>query len=392
MRRFTVMGRGSLRGATLKNARSSLCTLKEGGHEYLLLYKEAMHELKLLSDLGNDVDLQAYFSAVVLPLRRAYAWGVPSHRALKEIADVSPNGVIECGAGTGYWACLLHEEYGVDVVAYDSHPCHDGAYLNGFHTLGKMGNAIPFAHVDEGGAEAAACHPDRTLLLCWPPREMDGSGSGDVDVAYLARDALAQYTGDTVAYVGVCRAAIEAYGDGEEPSDGDGGEAGAERAVVRFDTAGPVFERALKAQFEMTAHVPLPNWPPLHDSLTIWRRKGSTNRARVDDSGASNRIAQGEDLDRLVPQARRSSDSTWAAARRSRARMAALASIRWEKFDRGWLLRTLAQAYQTRGSDAACATPRPEITEMTQRCLRTAPWPLRMLCRTIGIQWLLGGK
>ena len=72
--------------------------------------------------------------------------------------------------------------------------------------------------------------------------------------------------------------------------------------------------------------------------------------------------------------------------------MAALASIRWEKFDRGWLLRTLAQAYQTRGSDAACATPRPEITEMTQRCLRTAPWPLRMLCRTIGIQWLLGGK
>ena len=116
-------------------------------HEYAVHFHAAMDELGLLSALGNDADLQAFFSAVVLPLRRAYAWGVPSANALRAIAKASPHGIVEVGAGTGYWAHLLQDLHGVSVRAFDSHPCHDQAYINGFHAMGGMGNAIPFFEV-----------------------------------------------------------------------------------------------------------------------------------------------------------------------------------------------------------------------------------------------------
>lgn len=111
-----------------------------------------------------------------------YSWAIPTEDALTVIAALGP--VVEVGAGTGYWAMLLRER-GMDVVAYDQHPPAVGAQDNHWHQ-----NVPTWTAVLAGPAEVAADHPDRTLLLCWPP------------MGYMAGRALAAYTGGTVVYVG----------------------------------------------------------------------------------------------------------------------------------------------------------------------------------------------
>lgn len=39
-------------------------------------------------------------------MAREYAWAIPSPEALLAIKAASPKGVVEIGAGTGYWAML----------------------------------------------------------------------------------------------------------------------------------------------------------------------------------------------------------------------------------------------------------------------------------------------
>ena len=104
-------------------------------NEYLMYYLKTMEELSTLHWINaeGDMDLPAnrrqgyvhvlgsYIDNCVMPLRRMYSWGVPTEEALKAIIDVSPAGVVEVGAGTGYWAMLLHTR-GVDIVAYDRTP------------------------------------------------------------------------------------------------------------------------------------------------------------------------------------------------------------------------------------------------------------------------------
>lgn len=51
-----------------------------------------------------------------------YAWAVPSLEILHEIKSrADGRGIIEIGAGSGYWAGLLNK-IGVDIVAYDLQP------------------------------------------------------------------------------------------------------------------------------------------------------------------------------------------------------------------------------------------------------------------------------
>ena len=93
-------------------------------------------------------------------LARRYAYGVPSEEALALIAAVSPQGVVELGAGTGYWARLLHER-GVDVVAIDRWP--PGSGENRF-----VDDDVQWFTVLTGDERSVAQHADRTLLLVWP--------------------------------------------------------------------------------------------------------------------------------------------------------------------------------------------------------------------------------
>lgn len=332
---------------------------------YVIEYHEAMQELKFLGyrEGGDLLPHKPYIDAVVLPLRRAYAWGVPSSEALDAIVDMSPNGIVEIGAGTGFWSHQLVAR-GARVHAFDATPCQLET-VNGFHALANMGNALPFVRVSPGGAEAAALYPESTLLLCWPPRESDGSGTGERDVAMMALDALDHYSGSTVAYVGVCKAAAD---------DAASAEHGEATSTGRYDTAGEAFEAALTDRFELVRTVALPNWPPLRDSLTLWRRRESAptpvrSGASADAAAAAHAAAAVEQL---------TNDTSTGAATRARARAASLAEIRWTGFDRGWLARTLMQWVRRRRAGQPSAASAEEA-QMLHRCLSRAPMLVRLL-------------
>ena len=89
-----------------------------------------------------------------------YAYGIPNDAALEAIAAISPAGVVELGAGTGYWARLLHDR-GVDVVAYDRWPPRSGG--NRF-----VDDGVTWFPVEAGDERVVIRHADRTLLLVWP--------------------------------------------------------------------------------------------------------------------------------------------------------------------------------------------------------------------------------
>lgn len=114
-------------------------------------------------DAINKTDFSNFFELgnTRIGLSMEYSWAVPNREALATIYDfVGKEGIVEVGAGKGYWAHMLRE-MGVDVVAYDSNPLDVGT--NEFH------NGKAFSKVVQGDTSAAGNHPDRTLMLCWPP-------------------------------------------------------------------------------------------------------------------------------------------------------------------------------------------------------------------------------
>ena len=124
--------------------------------------------------------------AEFLHLLRRYGFAVPSRAALDLLAAHSPAGVVEIGAGTGYWARLLHE-HGVDVVAYDLAP--PPAEMNPW-----FAGQQPWYPVQQGTEQRVLDHPDRTLLLVWPTRNENWAA----DAAQLHLDGGGEY----LVYVG----------------------------------------------------------------------------------------------------------------------------------------------------------------------------------------------
>lgn len=113
-------------------------------------------------------------------LVKTYAWAIPTPSDIAWITGVlDGHGVVEVGAGTGYWAWQLSQA-NVDVLAYDAEP---------------MGNKycapLQYHPVHAGGPEKAADDPTRALFLCWPPYDDP-----------CATDALNAYAGDTLIYIG----------------------------------------------------------------------------------------------------------------------------------------------------------------------------------------------
>ena len=153
---------------------------------------------------ARDIELIGTFlDFCVAPARRIYSWSVPSEQALECIVRHSQMsaGVVEVGAGTGFWAALLASR-GADVLAVDDTPPRyntQGGHvwpLNGQHSLHTKftfaanescgnkqkqrsskqsstfvmkNNTGCFYPVKLGGVAEAGSHPDRLLFLCWPP-------------------------------------------------------------------------------------------------------------------------------------------------------------------------------------------------------------------------------
>lgn len=115
-------------------------------------------------------------------LATRYAWSIITPGDVAWMTGIlDGRGVVEVGAGTGYWAWQL-EQAGVSVAAYDPYPpAADNNYC-------KHG---PYTTLLAAGAEAAAEHPDRALLMVWPPCGGEH-----------AEHALAVYKGDLLIYAG----------------------------------------------------------------------------------------------------------------------------------------------------------------------------------------------
>lgn len=171
-------------------------------------------------DAGVDSMVSAFRAREELVL--SHSWAVPTDEALETIARHSPNGVVEIGAGTGYWAGLLRHR-GVDVMAYDVKP-HHNAQAEAEWSDVKVGNHMYVMK-----------HPDRTLMLCWPPFATP-----------MAAMALRRFKGDTVVYIGE-------YAGGCNGDDD--------------------FHEMLDAAWEEVEVVSLPQWPGIRDDLNVYNRK-----------------------------------------------------------------------------------------------------------------------
>ena len=91
-----------------------------------------------------------------------YSFAIPTEEALGLIQSVSKAGIVEIGAGTGYWARLLHER-GSAVAAFDIAPPPSSA--NSW-----FAGSTPWYDVQPHDETAVDRAPPATLLLVWPTR------------------------------------------------------------------------------------------------------------------------------------------------------------------------------------------------------------------------------
>lgn len=184
-------------------------------------------------------------------IKRRFSWAIPNDAALDAIAAHSPGGVVEIGAGGGYWAGMLRSR-GVDVVAYDPDPeggdwTDDGQ--RGWHDGTRWSDVLPGDHT------AVTRHPDRTLLLVWP--SYGGEWTDQV---------IDLYAGDTVIYVG----------------EGSGGCTGTDRMHVLLGEEPYCWHddgdedcdcpKGVAPKFRSVTEVEIPSWWGIHDRLYVFAR------------------------------------------------------------------------------------------------------------------------
>jgi hypothetical protein len=165
-------------------------------------------------------------------LATRFTWSIISPADVAWIvAQLDGRKVVEVGAGTGYWAWQL-QQAGADVTAYDPHPPGEN---------NRCCTAGPYTTVLEGDASAVKYHPDRALLMVWPPCGGEH-----------ARYALSVYEGDLLLYAG----------------EGPGG-----------CTADNDFYELLDAEWKQTSVAPQHvTWSGVHCELAAYCRKGGEHR------------------------------------------------------------------------------------------------------------------
>lgn len=113
-------------------------------------------------------------------LCKTFSWSIPSPGDMTWMRKIlAGRGVVEAGAGGGYWAWQMRQA-GIDVVAYEPQDPADNKYV-----LREWTDLLRDGH------DAPKLHPDRALFLCWPSYEDP-----------WAAHALAAYSGDLLIYAG----------------------------------------------------------------------------------------------------------------------------------------------------------------------------------------------
>jgi hypothetical protein len=178
------------------------------------------------------------------------AFACPSEQAIAALKSFSEQkGVIEMGAGVGYWALILRNA-GVDVLAYDKQPSSSlaGRNLPSQRGAGKKilsgneyhGRFDSWSEVLYGDA-TTPCDTNRVLLLCYPPPDDP-----------MAVRTLRGFTGSRLAYVG----------------------------EFQGDTGTAEFEALLAANWNLVQEpIPLPNFGNTCYSLTLWSRRKKAGKS-----------------------------------------------------------------------------------------------------------------
>jgi hypothetical protein len=169
---------------------------------------------------------------------RKYGFAIPTYEAITAIdgctIDPYADNVIEIGAGSGYWTALL-KTFSKRVRAFDPTP---GGSVRSPYSFWKA-----WTDVEKADHTVLTRLPEAksaVLLMVWP----------DYDVDWPAQ-ALEAFSGNVLAYVG----------------EGWSGCTGNER-----------FHQILHDQWNEMSDISLPQWPGIHDSLVIYRRKTETER------------------------------------------------------------------------------------------------------------------
>jgi SAM-dependent methyltransferase len=200
---------------TIENPYLEECERENIGYASLLEYVERLRFDRPYRDLRGE-------------LTKKYAWAIPTAAAIARLVEWSP--VVEIGCGTGYWASLV-QAAGGNVLAFDAFPPPHRA--NGYHV-----GARPYTKVREGDERMAEVHPNRTLLLCWPPYNEP-----------MAAQALRLYRragGRRVIYVG----------------EGFHG-----------CTGNTQFHKQLGRDWREVEEIALAQWPGIHDSMWCYERR-----------------------------------------------------------------------------------------------------------------------
>ena len=180
-----------------------------------------------------------------------YGFAIPTDQALEAISRCSPEGVLEIGAGTGYWAHLLGQR-GVDVQAFDLEPAP--SVQNRW-----FAGTRPWHPVRRGDHDVAGRHPGRTLLIVWPTKN-----------EIWAATAVERYHdagGDCLVYVG----------EGPGGRTGDDvfhallGELSTCIQCEYGSLTSPCICHA-ETRWHRTEVIALPHWPGYHDDLHIYTR------------------------------------------------------------------------------------------------------------------------
>jgi hypothetical protein len=190
-------------------------------------------------------------------LVREYSYGIPTEEALDATVAASPSGIVEIGAGTGYWARLLSDR-GADVIAYDlwPPPSRRNAYFAGAKT---------WFPVERGDEHVVARHAERTLLMVWPTWNEAWPG--------VAAAEFHAAGGQMIVYVG----------DGPGSVTGDSvlhtllGEYGPCLACT-FGVLDAPCLCGVDPSWQLVKRIALPHWSGSHDTCSLYERRTSTVR------------------------------------------------------------------------------------------------------------------
>lgn len=180
-----------------------------------------------------------------------YSFAIPDDTALDLIVDLSPAGVVEIAAGTGYWSRLLHER-GAAVRAYDLHPPSTPANK-------WFASSQPWFHVEAGDESVVERAPPSTLLLVWPTRD-EAWGTTAIERFHEAG-------GKTLVFVG------EGPG-GRTGDDGFHAVLGelTECTQCRYGVLDAPCICDVATRWRRHAEHAIPTWPGFHDSLRVYER------------------------------------------------------------------------------------------------------------------------